>query len=186
MSAELERKVRALIDGKLADDNLELLDIEFKDGSLRMTLDSEDALDLDRVAQASILISALIDDSPVFDDIDSFNLEVSSPGVERTLRTIEHFRRFVGSKVSFKTKPSVPGARRFIGIIKRTEGTKIVVEVDDSSLGIAPELELDVADIERARTIFEWGSPKPPKAKSKGGPKRTIKSNPTPNKIVKD
>lgn len=186
MSTELERKVRDLIDSNLADDGLELLDVELKEGSFRLTLDSETPLDLDRVAQASILISRLIDDTSAFDELGPFNLEVSSPGVERTLRTEAHFRRFIGSKVSFKTKPNVTGPRRFTGLIKRMEGFSIVIELDDSSLGISPELELGIEDIERARTIFEWGSPKPPKAKLKGGPKRTIKSNSTANKIAKD
>lgn len=186
MSADLERKVRDLTSDKLTEDGLELLDVEFKEGSLRLTLDSETLLDLDRVAQASILISKLIDESPFFDELGSFNLEVSSPGVERTLRTEAHFRRFIGSKVSFKTKSNVPGPRRFTGLIKRTVGSTIFIELDDSSLGISPELDLDVNDIERARTIFAWGSPKPPKTKSKGGPRRTSKSNLTPNKIAKD
>ena len=53
----------------------------------------------------------------------SYQLEVSSPGIERTLRTPEQYRRYLGSPVSVKTTEAVRGSRRWTGMTRRRRGS---------------------------------------------------------------
>ena len=88
---------------------------------------------------------------------------MSSPGVERPLRTPEHFRRFVGTTVAVKLRPDVEGERR-------VEGT--LDDADDDGV-IVGGRAVPYADIERARTVFEWGParrPAPKRQKKKVAP----------------
>ena len=186
MAQRIEDKLRKLAEASLADQGLEMLDIEFRGGSLRVTLDSETPLDLDRISQASTLISRLIDDSVEFDDMGQFTLEVSSPGLERTLRTESHFRRFIGAKLSLKMNSEFAGPRRFTGTLKSADARSIMVLADSSSALPGDELELKIDQIERAHTVFEWGSSQSPKIKSANGSKRAGTSKLTANKTAKD
>jgi ribosome maturation factor RimP len=76
-------------------------------------------------------------------------LEVSSPGVERPLRTPEHFRRFVGKEVAVKAKPGTEGERRLAGVLEAADEEGVVVA----------GRRLAYAEIERARTVFVWPQP---------------------------
>lgn len=182
----VESRVRSLSEGVLQEKDLEILDVEFSRGTLRIILDSPDLLDLDRVAAASSLISKLVDESPDFEDLGSFTLEVSSPGVERTLRTEDHFRRFTGAKVSIKTKPNVKAPRRFRGVVDQVRDGVLVVSLDESRFEGQRELVIDIEDIERAHTVFEWGSQGAPKSKPKSRTTGSKKSNSANNEIAKD
>ena len=151
MAFDIEKKVRSLAESQLKASGLELLDIEFKAGALRITLDSLDSIDLDRIAEASTLISKLIDVSQDFDELGSFTLEVSSPGVERTLRTEQHFQRFIGSKVAFKTKPDTVGPRRFQGVIEGVSDGVVTVALDNPATSEASVRLISIDQLERAR-----------------------------------
>ena len=74
-----------------------------------------------------------------------YTLEVSSPGLDRVLRTRAHFERFVGERVYVELKLPIEGRRRFAGALKSVPGEAIVVEVD----GRAHELPLE--RIQKAR-----------------------------------
>lgn len=183
---DVESRVRSLSESVLSEKDLEILDVEFTRGTLRIILDSPDLLDLDRVAAASNLISKLVDESSEFEDLGSFTLEVSSPGVERTLRTEDHFRRFTGAKVSFKTKPDTKAPRRFQGFVGQVHDGVLVVSLDGCSYDGQQVLEIDIKDIDRARTVFEWGSQGSSKSKPKSRSKGSTRSNSTNNEIAKD
>lgn len=185
MGERVENMLRRIAQDQLAEKGLELLDVEFKSGALRVTLDSDSPLDLDRIAEASAVISRLIDASQEFDEIGQFNLEVSSPGIERTLRTEAHFKRHIGSKINVKTKADYEGPRRFAGVVESVNDGSIAVRVDDSYGLPVSELEVRLEEIERARTVFEWGSQNPPKGKAGGGSKKANRRKMTANKLGK-
>ena len=106
-------------------------------------------IDLDTVAEVSEEISRGLD---LRDPIPgSYTLEVSSPGLERTLRSAEHFSRSVGDKVTIKTKqPLIPNSHRIDGVIVGVDGTTIRLKVQEQELGVPLE------EIKSARTVFEW------------------------------
>ena len=144
-------RVRDLIEPLVTASGLEVVEVEHGRGLLRVTLDREGGIDLDAITVLSERISDLLD---VHDPVPGgrYTLEVTSPGLERTLRTPAQFRRFVGTLVAVKTRPDVEGDRRIEGELTAADEEGIVVA----------GRHLVYGDLERARTVFEWGpSPKP-------------------------
>ena len=86
-------------------------------------------IDLEGVSAATRLIDAALEANDPIDG--AYTLEVSSPGLERPLRTPEHFRRFVGTAVSVKTMPSADGERRVEG---RLDAADVDLEAADSGV----------------------------------------------------
>lgn len=143
-------RVRELVEPVLAAEGLELVDAQFSSGALQIFVDRPGGIDLDAIAAVSTMVSQVLDEhDPV---PGRYTLEVSSPGVERPLRRPEHFARFVGTTVNVKTRPEVAGERRVQGLLEAA---------DDEGVVVAGR-RLAYAEIERARTVFEWGpAPKP-------------------------
>lgn len=151
-------------------DELGLLlhDVEHTGTSIRVVVDRDapagSGVDVDSLAAATRAISRLLDE---LDPIDGrYTLEVSSPGLERPLRTPAHFARAVGADVTVKTRPGTEGERR-------VEGTLQAVDDDGFTLALADGGTRHVRfdEVEKARTTFAWGpGPKP------GGPKNREKT----------
>jgi len=152
---------------------VELVDVEQLGATLRVTIDRPGGVDLEVIGRATRRISHLLDDVDPLSD--RYTLEVSSPGLERPLRLPEHFARAVGSKVSIKTVPGVAGDRRITGTLVAASEDAIEVEPADAGADASRLLRYD--EIERARTVFEWGpAPKPGSPRS---PKPTKKKKAT-------
>lgn len=127
----------------------ELVDLELKlggrDGLVRLYIDKPDGVDLDDCETVSRQVGALLD---VEDPIPGhYTLEVSSPGLDRRLTKLEHFRRFTGEDVRIKLRFPIEGRRNFRGSLKSADDESIEVEVD----GKAHRLPL--ATIESARLV---------------------------------
>ena len=138
----------------LAAAGLELVDLQVTARQLQVVVDKEGGVDLDALADANRALSRALDE---LDPIPGrYTLEVSSPGLERRLRTPEHFARAQGELVTVRTLPQVAGERRLRGRVVASDDAGFVLE--------GPELpggsqRVAYADVERARTVFEWGSP---------------------------
>ncbi len=137
----------------VAASGVELVDVVLAAGVLQVTVDREGGVDLDTLTEASRAVSSLLDD---LDPIPGrYSLEVSSPGIERTLRTPAHFAKAVGTTVSVKTRPQVPGERRLRGTLVAADESGFLLGVDGTET--AP-MRLAYGDIDRARTVFVWGA----------------------------
>ena len=113
----------------------ELADLEVrlggKGGLVRVFIDKPDGIDLDDCEKVSLAVSALLDvEDPV---PGNYNLEVSSPGLDRKLTKVEHFQRFAGETVKVKMRFPIEGRRRFRGTLVSSDEENIVVEVDGES-----------------------------------------------------
>jgi len=113
----------------------ELTDLEVRlsgqGGLLRLTIDKVEGIDLDDCEKVSHAISALLDvEDPV---PGNYNLEVSSPGLDRKLTKVEHFQRFEGETLKVTMRFPVEGRRRFRGKLLSSNDENIVVEVDGES-----------------------------------------------------
>ena len=101
----------------------ELVGIGFIRGrtsTLRIYIDSEDGINVDDCADVSHQVSAVLD---VEDPITvAYNLEVSSPGLDRPLFTAEHYARFVGAEVTLVLRMAVQNRRKWQGVIKAVDG----------------------------------------------------------------
>jgi ribosome maturation factor RimP len=131
---------------------LDLVDVETRSGNIVVTVDREGGIDLDTLASVSRAISAAIDRAGVGPS-SRYELEVSSPGLERRLRRPEHFRRFVGHQISVRTLPGVDGERRCEGELSSADDNGIVVTAPGLADG---RRRLAYGDIERAHTVFDW------------------------------
>lgn len=160
-----------------AADGVDLVDVELAGGVLRVTVDRPGGLDLDAISGLTRRISRLLDDD---DPVPGrYTLEVSSPGLERRLRTPDHFRRAIGDLVNVRTVAGTGAGRRFRGTLVAAddEGITILTGEAPADGGDVGTETLRHDQIERARTVFEWGpTPKP------GGHKSP---SPSPKKAAK-
>jgi len=113
----------------------ELVDLEVrlggKGGLVRVFIDKPEGIDLDDCETVSRAVSALLDvEDPV---PGNFNLEVSSPGLDRKLTKVEHFQRFEGETVKVQMRFPIEGRRRFRGTLVSSDDENIVVDVDGES-----------------------------------------------------
>lgn len=144
-------RVREIIAPLAEAADLEIYDLELNGGVLQVLVDRPGGADIGTISQLARSISrALSVDDPVAGE---YALEVSSPGLERPLRTPEHFARAVGTTVKVKTRAGTEGDRRIEGTITSADDIHVVVR--DTA---GTEHTVAYADMERARTTFEWGS----------------------------
>jgi ribosome maturation factor RimP len=144
-------RVRELVLPILAERQLELYDVEHAGGVLRVVVDRAGGLDLDALSEVTRAVSRALDSA---DPITGrYTLEVTSPGLERTLRTPEHFARAVGETVKIKTAPGVE-ERRIEGVLAEAGSEGIAVRTGEGEAGVR---RLAYDDVVRARTVFEWG-----------------------------
>ncbi|HUR22307.1 MAG TPA: ribosome maturation factor RimP [Acidimicrobiales bacterium] len=164
-------RVRAVVEQPLSEAGFEVVDVERKGPVLAVTVDvlvgsdrhrdRPEGIDLEAVTEATRLVNTILDS---FDLLGSqTTLEVSSPGIERPLRTPGHFRRFVGTEVAVKLRPGTEGERRLTGALEAA---------DDEGVVVAGR-RLAYADIDKARTVFVWPPPGRP-AGTKKTPSKKI------------
>ncbi|MEI7993197.1 MAG: ribosome maturation factor RimP [Actinomycetota bacterium] len=180
-------RVTALVAPILADLDLDLYDLDYGAGLLKITIDKPGGADLEVIALATRLIRREFEHSdPVAGD---YTLEVSSPGIERSLRRPDHFTRVIGATVSVRLRDVTNEARRIQGILVAADDNGITVRSDE-----APHDERIVPydQIDRARTVFVWGAADkakrgaaaPKQASTKPPPKNASPKNAGPKKAA--
>jgi len=147
---DAETLVRPVVEGA----GVELIDVAFEGTggrrTLRVTVDRDGGLDLDAIATLSEKIARRLD----LEDFGNgrYELEVSTPGIERPLRTPAHFARALGHQVKVKTAAPVDGAHVHTGRLVASDDDGIVVEVEGAPRRVA------FADIASARTVADWSA----------------------------
>jgi ribosome maturation factor RimP len=117
-------------------------------GVLRVYIDHADGIGLDDCEAVSHQLSGALD---VADPIaGQYDLEVSSPGLDRPLFELAHFRRFVGSQAQVRLLDKLDGRRRFTGRIVGVDGDDVLLDVDGARTA------LPFARIESARLVPEF------------------------------
>jgi ribosome maturation factor RimP len=143
----LHDRLIARLEPVLKDSGYELVEIEFVPGpgggTVRIYIDTPKGIDVDDCAVASHVVSALLDADDPFPG--AYSLEVSSPGLDRVLRTPEHFARFVDNRVKVELQVPRDGRKRYTGMLRRADGESIELFVDNFSVSIK------LAEISRAR-----------------------------------
>ena len=142
----------AVIEPYVAAEGVELDDLEIVGKTpgvvVRVTLDSDDPVGVDRLAEVSRRLSRLLDEEDPVNS--SYTLEVSSPGLERKLRRPRHFEKSVGRDVKIKSRIQVGGEHSHRGVLTEASEDGFVVEVDGE------ERHLTYGDVVSARTVFVW------------------------------
>ena len=165
------QRVRELVDPIATDLELDVYDIEQRGGTLRVTLDTlpgtPGSVDLEQLSLATRLISRELDHA---DPVPGrYTLEVTSPGVERSLRTPAHFQREIGKTVSVRLANVEAEQRRLEGVLVAADEHTATIRID--AAGEAVDHTVAIDSIDRARTVFVWGpQPKPGKPGSRKQP----------------
>lgn len=119
MSELIVEKVQDYLADLLLDMGLEIFDVQFRTDShgwvLRVFIDSAEGVSLDQCSQVSRELGQYLDVEEVIGH--AYNLEVSSPGLERPLRSIEEFSKYTGKKARVKTHNAIDGVKTFEGVI---------------------------------------------------------------------
>jgi len=128
----------------------DLYDVEHHGGTVRVLIDADGGVDIEALARLSRSLGRALEEHDVIGG--RYTLEVSSPGLERPLRTPDHFRRAAGSEVRIKTRPGFDGPRRLIGVLEAVADDGVDLRGDD---GLLSRIAFD--QLASARTVFEWG-----------------------------
>lgn len=136
----------------------ELVDLDAslgRNGLLRLYIDKEPGVTLADCEYVSEQIGAFLD---VEDPLPgSYTLEVSSPGIDRRLRTAAHFARFAGETAKLQLRSPKDGRRRITGTISNVEGDEITIDADDQIWHV------ELAEIAEARLVPRYPGTEWPK-----------------------
>lgn len=115
-----------------------------KHSVLRVFIEHDDGINVDNCAEVSHQLAAVFDvEEPISD---AYTLEVSSPGMERPLFTLDHYARFAGEWVLMRLKFPYEGKRKIKGVIQGVEDDSVVVQVEDYEY-LLPFEQIDKANI---------------------------------------
>ena len=138
--AELQRTIEERID--CLDPEVELIALERPAAeTLRLYIDHPDGVDLSLCERVTLELRDLLE---------SWGLEVSSPGADRPLTKPEHFRRFLGRKVKVRTTDPIAGRRNFTGTLAAVDEDVVCVLADDGAVRIP------LAGIRRSNLVPEF------------------------------
>jgi len=145
---EIADKVKKVIEPVLESKGFELVDVEYRREPvgmvLRVFIDQPEGVDLKACSDASALIDSGLDEVDIVPDV--YNLEVSSPGINRPLKKEADFERAVGKKVRITTKKPVDSSKNFSGVITKYEEGVIFLTLADKS-----PVSLKLENVHKAR-----------------------------------
>lgn len=130
-----------------------LWDVEFvKEGSkkiLRVTIDSEEGIDINTCEQFHRTIDPMLDEADPIEE--SYYLEVTSPGIERQIKTDAHIEMCLGEKVELRLYAPRNGAKSFTGILRGLDGEgRVVLDIGGESVAFEKN------DIAKMQTVFDF------------------------------
>jgi ribosome maturation factor RimP len=160
-------KITRMVAPLVRDLGLDLYDLEYRGGILRIVVDtppgSPGGVDLDTIALLTRMVSRDFDhDDPM---PGHYTLEVSSPGLERTLRVPAHYVREIGKTVAIRLRDVAAGDRRLQGVLIAATDDDCTVRLDDT----LEERVVPFTQIDRCKTVFVWGPTPKPGSPTKGG-----------------
>jgi ribosome maturation factor RimP len=151
----LPEAVTSEIEKIVASEGLELVHVDYRrQGNtylLRIDIDKEGGVNLDDCSLVSQQVSAWLDvEDPVPGE---YELQVSSPGLDRKFYKDSDYQKFIGRLVRVKTSAAIRGLHVIVGRLKEFDGKKIVVT--DPVMKKDPDYEIPIADIKETRLEVE-------------------------------
>jgi len=115
-----------------------------KHSVLRIYIDKPEGINVDDCSAVSHQISAVLDvEDPIKGE---YNLEVSSPGLDRPLFSLAQFEKFVEHQCSIRMKSPIDGQRKFTGVIQSVENDAVILVLSDKSVTLPIDL-MDKANL---------------------------------------
>ena len=150
---EYERKTEQLLEPILKENNFELYDVEFvKEAGtfyLRAFIDKEGGININDCELVSRRLSDLLDEKDFIPD--AYILEVSSPGLGRTLKKDKHFEKSIGEEVELKLFQAVNKQKEFTGFLERFNDKVIVISDEKEN-----EMEFERSNIASVRLVVHF------------------------------
>lgn len=151
-----EQKLLDALEPRAHAEDVEIVTLEIvgakKSPTIRVYIDTDHGVSFDELSSAQAWINEIMDEIDPFPG--AYMLEVSSPGIDRPLRTLDHFERFAGERVQVKTASPIDGRSTFTGTLLGTDGQDVLVDCDGSHYSIP------LSAIKRANVkgTFEFGA----------------------------
>lgn len=136
--AAIDRRLAEIITPVIEDLGFELVRIRLMSGkatTLQIMADRPDGgIDVDECGEISNAVSATLDvEDPI---LDTYTLEVSSPGIDRPLTRLKDFDAFEGYEAKLETEELIDGRRRFKGVLAGVEDQEVLINVDEGTIGL--------------------------------------------------
>ncbi len=149
----IESKVQELLENIITDLGYELYDViyekEGKDFYLRIFIDKPDGIDINDCEKVNNAINDVLDEADYIKE--QYFLEVSSPGIERTLRKEKHFLSQIGNEIKVKLfKPNSEKQKEIVGKLEEYNKDWITIKVENKTI------KINSKDIAIVKTIFNW------------------------------
>ena len=150
--ATLEQNLQEMLQGAVEDLGCELWGIECQRTgrfmTVRLFIDKEGGVTVDDCADVSRQVSAILDvEDPI---ADKYNLEVSSPGLDRPLFTLPQFERYIGQDIAVHLRIPVMERRKWQGKLERIENDMVTIIVDGQ------EQVLVFGNIQKANVVAKF------------------------------
>jgi ribosome maturation factor RimP len=150
--SQLEKKLIQMLEAPVAAVGFELVGVEFiragKHSTLRIYIDSENGVEIEDCADVSRQVSAVLDvEDPITNE---YNLEVSSPGMDRPLFKPEHYNQVLGQTITIKLQMPQNDRRNFKGTLQSCDERSFVMAVDNE------EFELAYDNVLKANLVPEF------------------------------
>ena len=148
----LENNIESLLKNIINDLGYEIYDVQYskegKNNYLRIFIDKDEGIDLNDCETVNNAINDILDEADYIKD--QYFLEVSSPGLERTLRKKEHFMKQIGNEIMVKLYRPIDKKKEFSGTLTYYNDDSIGLDIQGN------EIKIDLKDIALAKTIFNW------------------------------
>jgi ribosome maturation factor RimP len=135
MSELVVEKVQAFAEKLLPSMGLELVEVQFRPEEhgwvLRLSIDGKEGITADHCTRVSREVGDFLDVEDLI--AHPYHLEVSSPGLERSLRSMKDFQRYLGKKARVKLREDVESQRVLIGIISQADGETVELVLEDGT-----------------------------------------------------
>lgn len=152
MAKNIEEKVEQVIEKTINELGYELYDVEYakegKDYFLRIFIDKNEGIDLNDCEKVNDAVNPIIDAADYIKE--QYFLEISSPGIERTLRKDKHLKQNIGEKVEIKLFKPINKQKNIIGILKDYNAEQIEIETSEEVC------KIDRKNISIIKTVYEW------------------------------
>lgn len=150
--SDAPKELWEVISAYLEAERIELDDLELLGGQsrkrLRATVDVPGGLDVDTLGELTAGISRILDEHDVI--VGGYDLEVSSPGLERKLRRAEQFKKVIGKEITVKTRLEVDGQRRHDGVLISAADGNFEMNINGEARTVCYDQVLS------ARVVFVW------------------------------
>lgn len=150
MKKSIKETVREAIEPVVAELGYEIWDILYSkigaDYHLEVTIDSENGINIEDCERVHRAIDPILDEIDPIEDF--YYLEVSSPGVERELRTDEHIKKSVGEKVLARLFAAKDGKKSVTGILSEFDGETVVITEGEEKVA------LKKSEISKLNTVY--------------------------------